>query len=102
MLFSAELNVPVKAYSPWGVHLLLVEARGEGGAPLAGEGGAPVDALRPLTATINRYPTPNPPPNPTPNAHAHAKPNPNPNQAQPAPERPKAPDRPASGEGAAW
>ena len=47
MLFSAELNVPVKAYSQWGVHLLLVEARGEGGAPLAGEGAAPVDALRP-------------------------------------------------------
>ena len=47
VLFSAELNVPVKAYSQWGVHLLLVEARGEGGAPLAGEGAAPVDALRP-------------------------------------------------------
>ena len=47
VLFSADLNVPVKAYSQWGVHLLRVEARGEGGAPLAGEGAAPVDALRP-------------------------------------------------------
>mmetsp|Transcript_23521 Transcript_23521/g.47827 ORF Transcript_23521/g.47827 Transcript_23521/m.47827 type:complete len:207 (+) Transcript_23521:18-638(+) len=35
-VFSAELNVPVKAYSQWGVHLLLVEERGpqaEGRAP---------------------------------------------------------------------
>ena len=67
MLFSAELNVPVKAYSQWGVHLLLVEERGEGGAPLSG-GSAPVDDL----------------------------------PVQPEPERPDAPDRPASGEGAAW
>ncbi len=68
MLFSAELNVPVKAYSQWGVHLLLVEERGEGGAPLSGSGAPPVDAL----------------------------------PVQPEPERPDAPDRPASGEGAAW
>merc|ERR1740117_2477447 len=40
VVLSAELNVPVKAYSQWGVHLLLVEERG----PLVSEGGAPVDA----------------------------------------------------------
>jgi hypothetical protein len=69
MLFSAELNVPVKAYSQWGVHLLLVEERGEGGAPLSGDG-APGDR--------DALPV------------------------QLEPERPDAPDRAASGEGAAW
>ena len=39
VVLSAELNVPVKAYSQWGVHLLLVEERGA-----LPEGGAPVDA----------------------------------------------------------